>query len=127
MPRGEDREKYDGAMAASTKPHPLANRKGATKRELVPVEVKEALERGEIETANLVEGLTIDFDVLLQHVAPGAPRLVEEGIVKRMREAAGISQPGRPSRSTPPTPCAVGLRTSSQPRSQMTQRGCSKR
>jgi 3-methyladenine DNA glycosylase AlkC len=89
MRRGEDREKYDGAMAASKKPHPLSNRKGATKRELVPVEVKEALERGEIETANLVEGLTIDFDVLLQHVAPGAPRLVEEGIVKRMREAGG--------------------------------------
>ena len=66
-----------------------APRKGATTRAKVPVEIKQALERGELETANLVEGLCIDFDVLLQHIEPGAPRLREEGIVKRMKEAGG--------------------------------------
>lgn len=94
----QDREAFDSArlfrhdtnMTASKKIEiQLANRKGATKRELVPVEVKEALQRGEIETVNLVEGLTIDFDVLLQHILPGAAPLTEEGIVRRMREAGG--------------------------------------
>lgn len=64
-------------------------RKGATTRAKVPAEIKQALERGELETANLVEGLCIDSDVLLQHIEPGAPRLSEEGIVKRMKEAGG--------------------------------------
>lgn len=73
--------KKPGAVAPSEK------RRGATTRAKVPAEVKRALERGELETANLVEGLSIDFDILLQHIVPGAPRLLEVGIVKRMREA----------------------------------------
>lgn len=73
----------------TTKPTSTAPRKGATTRAKVPVEIKQALERGELETANLMEGLTIDFDVLLQRIAPHAPRLAEEGIVRRMKEAGG--------------------------------------
>ena len=73
----------------TTKSNAAEPRKGATTRAKVPVEIKQALERGELETANLMEGLTIDFDVLLKRVAPTAPRLVEEGIVRRMKEAGG--------------------------------------
>jgi len=74
----------------TTKEKPAAApRKGATTRAKVPDEIKQGLERGELETANLMEGLCIDFDVLLQHIAPRAPRLVEEGIVRRMKEAGG--------------------------------------
>ena len=73
----------------TTKPTSPAPRKGATTRAKVPVEIKQALECGELETANLMEGLTIDFDVLLERIAPHAPRLEEQGIVRRMKEAGG--------------------------------------
>jgi 3-methyladenine DNA glycosylase AlkC len=50
--------------------HPLANRKPARSRAEIPPAVLSALSRGEIETANLVEGLALDFQILLLTAFP---------------------------------------------------------
>jgi 3-methyladenine DNA glycosylase AlkC len=68
----------------------MPDRKGAIRPSAVPHATLEQLNRGTLETATLAEGLAIDFDVLLRHVAPDvslhAPRQISasDGITKRM-------------------------------------------
>jgi len=73
-----------------------STRKGARKLADVTPELKTALESGELETATLVEGLSIDFPTLLGNVFPELREHAEAafdakaGITKRMLKAAEI-------------------------------------
>lgn len=60
-------------IGSGAKPGGAAKRTGARKRDEIPVDVLRQLNRGELETANLVEALAVDFRVLLGHVAPHVP------------------------------------------------------
>jgi 3-methyladenine DNA glycosylase AlkC len=71
----------------------LANRKGAVKRSAIPSDILQALNHGHIATVNLVEGLAIDFNVLLAAVTQplGLPPVTIDpntGITQRMQQAA---------------------------------------
>lgn len=48
-------------------------RKAARRRADIPAEILQQLNRGEIETMNLVEGLALDFAVLIHHAVPNVP------------------------------------------------------
>lgn len=82
-------------------------RKGARTRAEVPEEIRRQLNAGELETANLVEGLVVDFAELLAavHPAVGAESLKRLrdgagwGVTRRMKLAAEIlhSQPDAPN------------------------------
>jgi 3-methyladenine DNA glycosylase AlkC len=63
----------------------LIERKGAKSIALIDKKILKALNRGEIETANLVEGLAIDFNVLASHVGITNEKCTEIGIVKKMK------------------------------------------
>jgi 3-methyladenine DNA glycosylase AlkC len=71
-------------------------RTGARKRDEIPADILRQLNRGELETANLVEALAVDFRLLLGHVAPHVPCPHElnssgkHGITRRV-EAAGAA------------------------------------
>ncbi|MEZ5648040.1 MAG: DNA alkylation repair protein [Alphaproteobacteria bacterium] len=71
-------------------------RKGATKPSAVPPDILRRLNRGEIETANLAEGLAVDFVALLGEIVPplkksAAPHFTAApGIVRRMAIAAEL-------------------------------------
>lgn len=73
-----------------------STRKGASKLADVTPELKAALESGEIETATLVEGLSIDFATLLATVFPDMGKQAKSeidpkaGITKRMVKTAEI-------------------------------------
>ena len=59
---------------------PSSQRTGARRRSEIPDSILRQLNCGEIETANLVEGLAIRFDLLLQSVCPDAPDDVLQAI-----------------------------------------------
>ncbi len=71
-------------------------RKGATKPRDVPADVLRRLNRGEIETATLAEGLAINFVTLLGEVEPALKKQAAScftdtaGIVRRMMMAAKL-------------------------------------
>lgn len=73
-------------------------RTGAPRRDDVPPETIARLNAGEIETANLMEGLVIDFGTLLRAAVPGLPDeaydLVDSskarGITRRMETVGAI-------------------------------------
>ena len=75
-----------------------AVRKGASKRADIPAEILQQLNRGEIESATLVEGLAIDFSTLIQtlpiHLSSSQldslTKASNQGITKRMALAASI-------------------------------------
>jgi len=75
---------------------PLEPRKGATKLRDVPSDVLRRLNRGEIETATLAEGLAINFVTLLGEVEPALKKQATScfantpGIVRRMIAAAKL-------------------------------------
>lgn len=74
----------------------LTARKGATKPRDVPADVLRRLNRGEIETATLAEGLAINFVTLLSEVEPTLKKQAAScftetaGIVRRMMMAAQL-------------------------------------
>lgn len=74
----------------------LTPRKGATKPKDVPGDVLRRLNRGEIETATLAEGLAINFVTLLGEVEPALKKQAAScfattpGIVRRMMIAAKL-------------------------------------
>lgn len=71
----------------------VEKRKGARRRSEVPAEVRQGLNNGTLETANLVEGLVVDCGALLGHVAPELPPEAlaavgnAQGITRKMRLA----------------------------------------
>ena len=71
-------------------------RKGATSTKDISSEVLSQLNRGTLETLTLSEGLSVDFQILLQAIRPEfsgdiIDRLsLQEGVVKRMKSAAQI-------------------------------------
>ncbi len=71
-------------------------RKGARRRSEIPAEILRGLNDGSLESANLVEGLAIDFQKLLAAVAPELPADVlatidpEDGITGRMSAAGRL-------------------------------------
>ncbi len=71
-------------------------RKGARSRAAIPAEVLRQLNRGELETASLSEGLAIDFQKLLSCVAPELSRAevrrvsADLGITARMATAGEV-------------------------------------
>jgi 3-methyladenine DNA glycosylase AlkC len=73
-------------------------RKGARRRSEIPAEVLRGLNDGTLETANLVEGLAVDFRKLLKVVAPELPPNVlatldpADGITRRMAAAGRLLQ-----------------------------------
>ena len=71
-------------------------RKGAKSTKDISSEVLSQLNRGTLETLTLSEGLSVDFQILLQAIRPEfsgdiIDRLsLQEGVVKRMKSAAQI-------------------------------------
>jgi len=74
----------------------MTTRKGAMNRAAIPVDVLAGLNAGTLASANLVEGLAVDFAMLLAGVCPELPSAAVEqmaqvrelGVVCRMRMAA---------------------------------------
>lgn len=96
MCRRHSRNGDDGVQRPGTSdPRVLAVRTGATSVKNVPADVLEALERGEIETATLVETLATDFASLAGNTFPGLPKpaldqlraVADKGVTLRMRAA----------------------------------------
>jgi 3-methyladenine DNA glycosylase AlkC len=63
----------------------VANRIGAKNVKSVDKAILKKLNTGEIETANLVEGLAIDFEILAAHTKITTEKFEEKSIVKRMQ------------------------------------------
>ncbi len=80
----------------SSKTRPLKKRKGSRSIAEIPADVMRALNLGEVESKSLVEGLAVDFKILMRAVFPEIAEqkaleldgLTSLGITKRM-EAAG--------------------------------------
>ncbi len=78
---------------------PSPSRKGAATLARVPAEVREALDRGLIESVNLTECLAVDFAALMRHALPDLPETTLEqlrnaatlGISRRMTFAAEVA------------------------------------
>jgi len=74
----------------------VQKRKGARRRSEVPPEVRQGLNDGTLETANLVEGLVVDCAALLGHVASELPARAmaavksARGITRQMRAAGEV-------------------------------------
>jgi 3-methyladenine DNA glycosylase AlkC len=66
----------------------MSKRTGARNRASIPTETLAALNQGKLEAANLVEGLAIDFAVLMKHAAPS----VSPHFNKSYDPQAGITQ-----------------------------------
>ncbi|MCA9079457.1 MAG: DNA alkylation repair protein [Planctomycetaceae bacterium] len=71
---------------------PTSKRTGARRRSDIPTAILAQLNQGEIETANLVEGLAVRFDLLLKSICPDAPQALLRqvaddslGITRRMQ------------------------------------------
>lgn len=74
----------------------MGKRKGASSRAAIPADILRGLNAGTLESANLVEGLAVDFDVLLRSVVPELSVAAREtvkpsdGITRRMRAAGEL-------------------------------------
>ncbi|HLP91587.1 MAG TPA: DNA alkylation repair protein [Nostocaceae cyanobacterium] len=74
----------------------MTKRKGATRLSNISPEILEQLNSGNLETANLIEGLAIDFTILLSHIVPEIKQAdlrklqTIEGITKKMRMVGEI-------------------------------------
>jgi 3-methyladenine DNA glycosylase AlkC len=80
-------------LAQSSKAVKPVVRKGARNVASIDAKVLEQLESGNLETANLTEGLGIDMSKLLASVAPNVPKNVlnlELGVVQRMAQAGAV-------------------------------------
>ncbi|NJM28128.1 MAG: hypothetical protein HC856_07635 [Pseudanabaena sp. RU_4_16] len=72
----------------------LKVRKGARKVNEIPSEVLDLLNRGEIETVNLVEWLAIDLQALARHVLPQVG--LARAIVPILRDVEALKKPTTP-------------------------------
>lgn len=70
------------------RPDSPEKRKGASTRAKVPAEVLDQLNRGELETANLVESLAIDFQKLLKAIRPK----IKSSALARVAPEIGVSR-----------------------------------
>lgn len=72
------------------------SRKGARNRATIPTAILQQLNTGQLETANLVESLAIDFQQLAQHCFDELPATAfatydpTAGVVKRMQNIGGL-------------------------------------
>jgi hypothetical protein len=70
----------------------MSKRQAARRMSEIPPAILKQLNKGTLESGNLVEGLAVDFGILLKSVAPKLPKPLVQQMEQAYAEKLGISQ-----------------------------------